>query len=98
MIVRNTGYVKPIDLESIGNFSIYETHKETHILIKDINVDRISIYRPKEDRLPWKVVEDQHICTGNKVFDSKTQDIKDIDFSKWNNGNQIMSYEEYSLH
>ena len=101
MIVNNTGYLKYNDiLEMLSkgiNFSIYETSKKTNILVKECFTETISIYRPKKDRLPYKEVEDKHIASGKKIFDSKLDDLESIDFTKWNNGNQIMSYNQFSI-
>ena len=107
MILENTGY-KKIDevLQMHANnkpFSIYETHKGTHVLYHDIvgnlgvrGVTR-TLYYPKKDRLPWKVTEGKKIARCTCVFNSTIDDIKDLDTSKWNNKNQIMSYEQFHL-
>lgn len=97
MIVKNIGYLKLESVTVLDHFSIYETHKKTHILIKNISDENVHLYFPKEDRLPWKLLEGKKICSGKKIFDSKTDLLNNIDMSKWNNGNQIMSYEEYTL-
>lgn len=104
MIVNNTGYIK-LDqvLEMVKNkeqFYIYETKKGTHVLLKNIKSigvasDRIDLHNVKEDRLPWKIVEGKQITSGIKIFNSLTDDFTTVDTTKWNNGNQIMSYEEF---
>lgn len=97
MVVENLGYLKLDDVLKLEHFSIYETNKKTHILIKNASSKQLFLYYPKYDRLPYKVVEGKKICQCTKVFDSKTDSIDTIDTSKWNNGNQIMSYKGYSL-
>lgn len=98
MIVKNIGY---LNLEAVLKiekpFSIYETHKKTHILVTEIrNEEKISLYYHKEDKLPWKIVEGKKICSGKKIFDSKIDSLDKIDTTKWNGGKQIMSYEQYN--
>ncbi len=96
MIVQNIGYLKLDDVLNLEHFSIYETNKKTHVLIKNTSREELFIYFPQQDRLPYKTTEGKKICSGKKVFDSKTDSVKIIDTTKWNNGNQIMSYEEFS--
>jgi hypothetical protein len=97
MIVKRLGYLKIEDVLKLSHFSIYETKKNTLILVKDTSSRLISLFYPKKDRLPWKDVEGKKITVGSKIFDSKTDDFNLINTSKWNNGNQIMVYEEYNL-
>lgn len=97
MIVNQIGYLKLEDVLKLEHFSIYETKKKTHILVKDISYQTMSFYYPKLDRLPWKDVEGKKICTGYKVFDSKINSIEELKIDKWNGGKQIMAYEEFSL-
>lgn len=96
MIVENIGYLKIEDVLKLNHFSIYKTHKGTHILISGTSMVGGAIYYPKKDRLPYKTTEGKKICLTVKVFDSTTDSLFDIDTTKWNNGNQIMSYKEYS--
>jgi hypothetical protein len=103
MIVYNTGYLKKeavIALHENGlKFGIYKTYKGTSILVKtkyEIN-KRESLYLPQSDRLPYKVIEGKKITHGNLVFDSTIDDINMLDTKDWNNGNQIISYEDYYL-
>ena len=105
MIVSNLGY-KKIDFlkELIENgkaFSIHNTHKNTQILFLirscggDISGE--SIYYPQKDRLPWKTTEGKRITTvKEKVFDSTKNSLEELNTEKWNNGNQILCYQEYS--
>lgn len=95
MIVENIGYLKLDSVLELEHFSIYETHKKTQILVKNTSAEKLFLYYPKEDRLPYKTIEGKKICSCQKVFDSKTNTLTNIDTTKWNNGNQIMSYEEY---
>jgi hypothetical protein len=95
MIVYNIGYLKLESVLELKQFSIYETHKKTQILVKNTSQEKISLYFPKEDRLPYKTVEGKKICSGTKIFDSNKDLLSSIDTSGWNNKNQIMSYEEY---
>ena len=97
MIVKQLGYLKIEDVLKLGHFSIYETKKDTHILVKDTSAKLISLFYPKRDRLPWKGVEGKKVTVGTKIFDSKTDDRSLINQSKWNNGNQIMAYKEFSM-
>ncbi len=93
MIVDNKGYLKLENVLELKQFSIYETSKDTNVLVKDTREDTVTLYFPKKDRLPWKITEGKRICSGIKVFDSSVDCISRIDLSKWNNGNQIMCYE-----
>lgn len=95
MIVKNIGYLKMESILKLEWFSIYETQKNTHILVKNTSQESINLYSPKLDKLPYKSVEGKKICRGVKIFDSKTGSIDKIDTSKWNNVNQIMTYEEF---
>lgn len=95
MIVENTGYMNLEQVLKLKHFSIYETNKNTHILVVNTSRDKIQLDFPKQDRLPWKITEGRKICRGVKVFDSLVNNVSDIDLNKWNNKNQIMSYEEF---
>lgn len=101
MIAYNTGYLKLEDVESLiekgTNFSIYETIKKTNILVTEYFDNTISMYRPKADRLPYKEIEGKSITSGKKIFDSRTDGLESINFDKWNNKNQIMSYCRFSI-
>ena len=103
LIVINTGYLSIEQVLKLESYSIYKTHKGTHILmnwdkhiIKSDQYTQVSFYSPKRDRLPWKVTEGEKICNDVvKIFDSE-QGAENIDFKGWNNGNQIMSYTHFS--
>jgi hypothetical protein len=97
MIIKQLGYLKFEDVLKLGHFSIYETKKDTHILVKDCSLETVALYYPKKDRLPWKGVEGKKVTVGKKIFDSTTDDLKTINKSNWNNGNQIMAYTEFSI-
>ena len=98
MIVEQTGYLKLeniIDLLQNGvKFCIYKTHKNTNILVTQPfgYGNSVSLFYPKKDRLPYKLVQGRRIIDGTKIFDSESKtDI--FDNINWNNGNQIMSYK-----
>lgn len=95
MIVENIGYLKLDSVLKLEHFSIYETHKKTQILVKNTSAEKITLYFPNKGRLEFKTVEGKKIISGVKVFDSKIDSLTNIVTTKWNNGNQIMSYEEY---
>jgi hypothetical protein len=101
MIVSNNGYLKlkdVLELKSKGtDFSIYETYKKTNVLVTECFDTNISMYRPKADRIPYKDVEGKSITSGKKIFDSRTDSLESINFTKWNNGNQIMSYNLFRI-
>lgn len=97
IIVENIGYLKMESISKLSNFSIYETNKNTHILIKNINYEKVELFYPKKDRLPYKDVEGKKICKGIKVFDSNVNSISEIKTEKWNNGNQILCYKLFCL-
>ena len=93
IIVEQIGYKKIEDVVKIEHFSIYETTKGTHILIDGTSQNDNSLYYPKRDRLPYKIIEGKKICgLKSKIFDSKVNNMSEIDITKWNNGNQIMVY------
>lgn len=96
MIVEQIGYLKLDDVKKLEHFSIYKTHKNTNILIKDTSQSVVCIFRPKQDRLPWKIIEGKSICTCEKIFDSQIDSIDSINTKDWNNGNQIMAYCEFT--
>lgn len=98
MIVQQIGYIKKegiLDMIAQGvKFSLYKTRKNTCILVKDATSQKIDLFYPKKDRLPYKVTEGKKIISGVKVFDSQSP--KDVlDNNYWNNGNQVMSYEAF---
>lgn len=102
MIVANIGYLKKEDVINLfssslykDRFSIYKTHKNTCVLVKGTTQKNICLSNPKKDKLPWKTVEGKKIISGEKIFDSETNKIEDLETINWNNGNQIISYEEY---
>lgn len=103
MIVSNLGY-KKIDflrdlIKNGRSFSIHNTHKNTQILFLTsgcCKLNESAIYQPKKDRLPWKVTEGKRIVTiKEKVFDSTENLLEELNTEKWNNGNQILCYEEF---
>ena len=77
-------------------FGIYKTHKNTEILIFDTTDQKLELYQPKKDRLPWKVIEGKRIVTCTLIFNSEKDEISKIDTSKWNNKNQILCYEPFN--
>lgn len=104
MIAQNLGYynlekVKELIAKKI-NFAIYESmskgrrflviHPKYHPICSTIG-----LWRPKEDRLPWKVIEGKGITGGLIVFDSTKQTVEDLHPEKWNGGTQIIAYEPY---
>ncbi len=103
MVVYNTGYLKKIDVEKLlqdnVKFAIYKTNKNTQVLVKySYHLERrVSLYQPQHDRLPYKVVEGKKISYGELIFDSTVDSLDKLETSGWNNGNQIMSYEDYYL-
>ncbi len=99
MIVENLGYLSLEDVLKIEKqFSIYETHKKTHILVKECVDENIVLYYPKKDRLPYKEIEDKKICSGKKIFDSKIESLDKIDTTNWNGGKQIMAYKKFDIY
>ena len=100
MIVQQIGY---LNKEQVSNllklgtvFSIYRTNRKTDILVKGTKEPTIYLQYPKKDRLPWKTTEGKKISNGVKIFDSDFTIVDiEMDMSGWNNGNQIMAYEEY---
>ncbi len=106
MIVRNIGYLKYEQVLELFNskqpFSIYFTKKNTCVLVKQTSLrtpdetyfDKVELYFIQKDRLPYKTTEGKRITGGERVFNSIKDDFNKLDRSKWNNGNQIMCYEE----
>ncbi len=96
MIVENLGYYnKEQVLKMLADkevFGIYKTNKNTEILVKEKVSVEVNLYYPKVDRMPYKSVEGRKIARGKIVFNSKHNTV--IDFSNWNNQNQIMAYKE----
>ena len=97
MIVVRIGYLKLDDVLKLEHYSIYETHKKTNILIQNTSCDVRYICYPKKDRLPWKILDGKKICNCVKIFDSKINNISEINTTKWNGGNQIMLYRAFCL-
>ena len=95
LVVRNIGYLKLSDVLLLKDFSIYETSKKTHILIKDTHQENLSLYQPEHGRLEYKIVEGKKICRCTKIFDSNKDLIDTINTIGWNNGNQIRTYEAW---
>lgn len=78
------------------DFKIYNTSKGTQILILDNYEYRGTVFYPKYDKLPWKIEEGKKINTCIEVvFSSGKNSIEELNTEKWNNGNQIMCYENY---
>jgi len=100
MIVNNTGYLTIEQVKSMKEngdiFGIYLTHKDTLVLVKNTTDDSLQLFSVQEDRLPHKIVEGKRIVSCNLVFNSETDDIEKLDVSKFNNGTQIMSYEDFA--
>ena len=98
MIVTNRGYLKVSQVQELISkgvqFSIYKTHKNTEILVKGAKDENIHLYYPDMSRVEWKTEEGRRIIGGKKIFDSTVN--KEFKTEGWNNGNQIMSYEEFS--
>lgn len=101
MIVTNIGYLNVEQVKELISskavFSIYKTNKNTEVLVKETTYKTEELYTHREDRLPYKLVENRRIVKCTQVFNSKTDDVTMLDVSKWNNGNQIMSYEPFKL-
>lgn len=104
MIVENTGY---LSIEQVAEmmknseeFGIYRTNKGTEVLVQrtQIELNSLQLFFPKKDRLPWKTIEGKKIATCTKIFDSRTDDFKTLNFSGWNGQKQIISYQEYSVY
>ena len=98
MIVQNIGYLKLEEVKEMIdnniNFSIYKTSKNTAILVKDTSKNTIDLFRAKQDRLPWKIVEGCKITySAKKIFNSIENAKSELKTEYWNN-NQIISYEE----
>lgn len=103
MVARNLGYYTLEQVKELIDkgivFAIYESmSKNRRFLVRDLyHVDRsLHICRPKEDRLPWKIVEGKGITGGWIVFDSTTQTVEDLHPEKWNGGKQIITYTQYT--
>lgn len=98
MIVENIGYISIDNLINYTHFSIFETHKNTHIIVLNTSENSLVLHHPKKDRLPWKLVEGKKICSCKKVFDSKIDNLNNINKSMLNNGNQIIVYQQYEIY
>ena len=101
MVVYNTGYLKKADVIALAEkgvkFGIYQTYKNTNVLVKIrfYLPRRIELYQPQSNRLPYKLVDGKKITYGDLIFDSMMDNIELLDTTNWNNGNQIISYEDY---
>jgi len=100
MIVENIGYLnyKQIQklIETNKKFSIYRTTKNTDILVHGNTESVISLFNPKHDRLPWKIIEGKKIThSAKQVFNSEIHNISDLKLVNLNNGNQIIAYTEF---
>ncbi len=102
MIVNNTGYIKIDQIlemaKSKEHFSIYTTNKKTVVLVKNTAVEKLDLFYPKKDRLPYKSVEGRKIVKCNRIFNSAIDNIESLEITKFNNANQIMSYEEFNIY
>lgn len=103
MVATNLGYYTLEQVKELidkGNtFAIYESmSKGRRFLVRDQrwNLSSIQLCRPKEDRLPWKIVEGKGITGGSIVFDSTKQGVEDLHPEKWNGGKQIITYTQYT--
>ena len=104
MIVDSNGYYsKEGVLEMLTNgesFTIHKTHKNTEVLIKYKYVkprDKVQLCYPDWGKIEWKITEGKKIVNSEGiVFDTEIHNATNLDFSKWNNKNQIMVYEEYT--
>lgn len=101
MIVSRLGYYKIPDILKLINskqlFGIYETHKNTCVLVFDQISPSVVLYYPKYDRLPYKDVEGKKIVRGKLIFNSKTDDWGGFNIQQLNNSNQIMAYESFKM-
>ena len=99
MLVKQVGYLKLNDVITLKEqgklFSIYKTNKDTMILVLNTKQTNIHLSYPKQDRLPWKTVEGKKIARGEMVYCSNED--TDITTYGWNNNEQIMAYEEFSI-
>lgn len=101
IFVRNIGYLNLVKIKNLIDnnlhFSIYKTYKNRDILVTDTFYEKVELYYPKYDRLPYKLVEGKSITGGELIFNSKKDEIENIDFTNWNNKNQIISYNQYNI-
>ena len=107
MIVYNTGYLNKEGLIKLMDsripFGIYETNRNTQVLV--INPHHrtpfapFTLYTHDESRKHYKIVEDKRILDCIKLIFTNLCNIEDLDTTKWNNGNQIITYKfpEYLL-
>ena len=99
MVVEQVGYLKLNQVQDLKNnselFSIYNTSKNTTILILNTDRDNLHLTYPKQDRLPWKTVEGKKIVRCKRIYCSnETTEIPTIG---WNNDEQIMTYKEFNI-
>jgi len=99
MIVQQIGYLKFSQVQNLlqnGDlFSVYKTNKNTYILILNTIDESLELYRPKQDRLPWKAVNGKKITKCKRVY-SSNENIK-ITKLGWNNNEQILAYKEFDI-
>lgn len=99
MIVEQVGYLKLNDVLKLKEqgklFSIYKTNKDTMILVLNTKRTNLHLSYPKEDRLPYKTVEGKKIARCELVYCSNED--TNITTCGWNNNEQIMAYEEFSI-
>lgn len=95
MIVEQVGYLKLKDLKELKTqeklYSLYKTHKNTIILILSTKEKNLSLFYPKRDRLPYKILEGKKIVTCELIYCSN--DNTKIVTTGWNNNEQIMAYK-----
>jgi len=99
MIVRQVGYLKLKDVQLLkanGDlFSLYKTNKNTTLLVFDTTEKYLHLYYPKQDRLPWKLLEGKKITNAEQIYCSTES--SEISTVGWNNNEQIMTYKEFTL-
>jgi hypothetical protein len=99
MIVEQVGYLKLNDVLTLKEqgklFSIYKTNKGTMVLVLNTKQDNLHLSYPKEDRLPYKTIEGKKIARCEMVYCSSED--TEITTCGWNNNEQIMAYEEFSI-
>jgi len=100
MIAQQVGYLKLNDVLKLKEdgtlFSIYKTHKNTNVLVLNRDKKNLNLTYPKKDRLPWKLTKGKKIVRCERIYCSKED--TEISTANWNNGEQIMCYEEYDCY
>lgn len=100
MIVHNTGYAnKEQVLKLISDkikFGIYETNRGTQVLVvrpEHLEFYPFTLYTHDESRKEWKLTEDRRILDCQKLVFDHNSEPESLDTSKWNNSNQIITYQ-----